>query len=107
MRGGALFAVVVAVAEGAAGASLGGRRRVEPSGARFRAALAPAALPGDEVVATVDGRAIYASAVRTQAAARGVDVRRALDDLVTAEVLAGEAVRRGLAGDRDADEAAA
>lgn len=53
----------------------------------------------DEVVATVDGRPIYASAVAVQARARGVDRKAALSDLVDAEVLAGEAARRGLAAD--------
>ncbi|MGZ3405920.1 MAG: peptidylprolyl isomerase [Polyangia bacterium] len=50
----------------------------------------------DEVVATVDGRPIYASAVALPARARGVDRKRALADLVDAEALAGEAARRGL-----------
>jgi hypothetical protein len=53
----------------------------------------------DDIVATVDGRPIYAAAVAVQARARGVDARRALSDLVDAEVLAGAAARRGL--DRD------
>ena len=55
----------------------------------------------DAVVATVDGRPIYASAVAAQARARGVDARAALSDLLDAEALAGEAARRGL--DRDLD----
>lgn len=55
----------------------------------------------DAVVATVDGRPIYAAAVAAQARARGVDKRTALADLVDAEVLAGEAARRRL--DRDLD----
>lgn len=63
------------------------------------AALAPRA--DDVVVATVDGRPIYAGAVAAQARARGVDARTALGDLVDAEALAGEAARRGL--DRDLD----
>jgi PPIC-type PPIASE domain len=50
----------------------------------------------DDVVATVDGRPIYAGAVAMQAQARGVDRKTALADLVDAEVLAGEAARRGL-----------
>lgn len=63
-------------------------------------AVAPLVAPSDDaVVATVDGRPIYARAVADQARARGVDVRRALQDLVDAEVLAGEAARRGLASD--------
>jgi hypothetical protein len=54
------------------------------------------AASSDEVVATVDGRPIYASAVAMQARARGVDRKTALADLVDAEALAGEAARRGL-----------
>jgi len=50
----------------------------------------------DTVVATVDGRPIYAAAVAEEARARGVDRKTALADLVDAEVLAGEAARRGL-----------
>jgi hypothetical protein len=50
----------------------------------------------DEVVATVDGRPIYASDVARQARARGVDAKQALSDLVDAEALAGEAQRRQL-----------
>jgi hypothetical protein len=53
----------------------------------------------DEVVATVDGRPIYAGAVAMQARARGVDRKTALADLIDAEVLAGEAVRRHLDAD--------
>ncbi|MCA1662817.1 MAG: peptidyl-prolyl cis-trans isomerase [Myxococcales bacterium] len=50
----------------------------------------------DVVVATVDGRPIYAGAVADEARARGVDRKSALADLVDAELLAGEAARRGL-----------
>jgi len=53
----------------------------------------------DAVVATVDGRPIYAFQVAAQARARGVGRRAALDDLIAAEALAGEAARRKL--DRD------
>jgi len=60
-------------------------------------AVAPlVAQSSDVVVATVDGRPIYAGAVAEQARARGVDRKTALADLVDAEVLAGEAARRGL-----------
>ncbi|MDB4966864.1 MAG: peptidylprolyl cis-trans isomerase, PpiC-type [Myxococcales bacterium] len=55
----------------------------------------------DAVIATVDGRPIYAAAVAAQARARGVDARAALEDLIQAEALAGEAARRGL--DRDTE----
>jgi hypothetical protein len=61
------------------------------------APVAPlAAVSEDAVVATVDGRPIYATAVAAQAKARGVDVKTALSDLIDAESLAGEAHRRGL-----------
>ncbi len=53
----------------------------------------------DEVVATVDGRPIFAGDVARQARAEGVDRKTALDALVDAEALAGEAARRGF--DRD------
>jgi peptidyl-prolyl cis-trans isomerase C len=54
------------------------------------------AASADEVVATVDGRPIYASDVARQARARGTSAKEALSDLVDAEVLAGEAQRRKL-----------
>jgi parvulin-like peptidyl-prolyl isomerase len=57
------------------------------------------ATSNDEVVATVDGRPINAADVARQARARGVDAPKALSDLVDAEVLAGEAARRGLEDD--------
>ena len=60
------------------------------------APMVAAPTPGDEVVATVDGRPITAAAVALQARARGVDARTALADLVDAEVLAGAAHARGL-----------
>jgi peptidyl-prolyl cis-trans isomerase C len=55
----------------------------------------------DDVVATVDGRPIFARDVARQMRARGVDRRAALEDLVRAEALAGEAARRGLDQDLD------
>jgi len=66
----------------------------EPSNGGAAAPLV--AQSSDDVVATVDGRPIYAGAVAAQARARGVDRKTALADLVDAEVLAGEAARRGL-----------
>jgi len=62
--------------------------------------VAEPAARDDEVVATVDGRAIRASDVAAQARARGVDAKTALRDLVDAEVLAGAAAARGLDRDR-------
>jgi len=55
----------------------------------------------DEVVATVDGRPIRAGDVATQARAAGTSAQQALQDLVDAELLAGEAARRGLEKDHD------
>lgn len=78
----------------------------KPPPALDRVALVPRAAAGDEVVATVDGRPIHASQVAAQARAAGVDARRALADLIDAEVLAGEAARRGLDRDRLVVEAA-
>lgn len=66
-----------------------------------RAAAPLTADSSDEIVATVDGRAIYAADVARQARARNVDRKQALDDLISAEALAGEAQRRGF--DRDLD----
>jgi hypothetical protein len=51
------------------------------------------------VVAEVDGAPIHAACVETQAAARGVTAREALDDCIGFELLAQEAARRGY-GDR-------
>jgi len=51
-----------------------------------------------EVVARVDGRRVLAADLRHQMR-RGADRRKALDDLIAFELLAGEALRRGL--DRD------
>ncbi len=67
--------------------------------ANWAVPLTADAPPQDEVVATVDGRPIRASEVATQAQARGTSARVALEDLLTAEVLAGEAARLHL--DRD------
>jgi peptidyl-prolyl cis-trans isomerase C len=84
----------------------GGCDKPEVVERRFDVPLTAAAPPEDEVIATVDGRAIRASDVAVQARARGVTAKVALDELITAEVLAGEAQRRGLDRDRDAREAA-
>ena len=73
---------------------------------RWVVPLTADAPPGDEVVATVDGRPVRASEIALQARARGTDAKRALDDLITAETLAGEAARRGLDGARDAQDEA-
>jgi len=75
-------------------------------GDRFAVPLTADAPPTDEVVATVDGRPIRASEIALQARARGVDARAALAELVDAEVLAGEAARRGIDRDHDVLDAA-
>ncbi|HEY2744394.1 MAG TPA: peptidyl-prolyl cis-trans isomerase [Polyangia bacterium] len=74
----------------------GGCTRATPEGAPAATLSAEAR---DEVVATVDGRPIFAGDVALQARAAGVDRKTALDQLVDAEALAGEAARRGF--DRD------
>jgi hypothetical protein len=75
------------------------RGATQPNAVAPLAAQSPES--GDEIIATVDGRAIFASDVARQARARHVDGKTALADLVAAEALAGEAARRGL--DRDLD----
>jgi peptidyl-prolyl cis-trans isomerase C len=66
----------------------------------------PASSETDPVVATVDERPLRASDVALQARARKESPRAALAELVDAEVLAGEAARRGLVHYREALEAA-
>ncbi len=58
--------------------------------------LTPSPSKNDTVVATVDGRPIFASAVALQAAAKPSSAKEALDDLISAEALVSEAKRRGL-----------
>jgi peptidyl-prolyl cis-trans isomerase C len=70
-----------------------------------RATLVASVDPKDTVVATVEGRAIYASQVATQARAANQSVKEALDAVITAEVLASEAARRGLDADREVIDA--
>jgi peptidyl-prolyl cis-trans isomerase C len=53
----------------------------------------------DEVVATVDGRPIRAGEIATQARAAGTSAKQALEDLVRAEVLVGEAAKKHLERD--------
>jgi hypothetical protein len=68
----------------------------KPSSDRDQPVAPMAAIADDVVVATVDGRPIYAAAIAAQARARGVDAKTALAELVDAEALAGEAHRRSL-----------
>jgi hypothetical protein len=58
----------------------------------------------DLVVARVDGRPVYASCVRAQAAALGLDVDAALDQCVSFELLAGAAEAGGLRADPEVAE---
>jgi len=72
----------------------------------FEVPMVADAPPDDEVVATVDGRPIRASQVALQARASGAPRAQALQDLITAETLAGEAARRRLDHDPEVIEAA-
>ncbi len=73
----------------------------------FEVPLTATAAENDPILATVDGRPIRESEIQTQAHAKdSKDARAALDDLITAEVLAGEAARRGLDRDPEVLEAA-
>jgi len=61
----------------------------------------PGAGSGDVIVATVDGRPVWGSCVTGHVHARGVSVDQALNDCVELELLAAEAVKRGLAARGD------
>jgi hypothetical protein len=82
------------------------RRAEEAPRGRFEVPLVAAGADSDAVVATVDGRPIRASDVALQARTSGATARQALDALVDAEVLAGEAARKQLGRDPQAVEAA-
>ena len=83
------------------GVALFGCHRVPPATSLAVPALE---LAPDEVVATVDGRPISRSAVATQAQLAGLSPRQALEELVTAELLYGEAQRRELRLGKDDSE---
>jgi hypothetical protein len=85
---------------------LGACNRPTPAASKDRSALVATPHAGDEVVATVGEVPIYASDVRVQAQAQGVDAQQALSVLVDAEVLAQAALARGLLSDPDVREAA-
>src|SRR5207245_1422770 len=70
-------------------------------------AWTPLAAPSDLVVARVRDVPIYASTLREHAQKTGLDKRGALDDLVTEELLAQEARRRGLSDAPEVREARA
>jgi hypothetical protein len=77
----------------------GGERATPDAAPRasYSGSFSPAPSADAEVVATVNGERIYAADVARQMAARGVSARDALAELIDAELLAGEARRRGLA----------
>jgi hypothetical protein len=82
------------------------RTEAPPTAQPARPAVATRADPaGRAVVATVNGEPVYGDCVATQAQATGVDVDAALDQCIAFELLAQEAVRRGLAADGDVLEA--
>lgn len=101
MRRGAATLVLALLAGcgGGAGKARPAEQRVADSDRAERAALAaapwvPAAAPGDQVVAEVDGVPIYASEVALQARARRITARAAVHELIARELLAAEARRR-------------
>ncbi len=61
---------------------------------------------GEDLIATVNGKAIRAADVKRQAGAAGVTAKEALDQLIDAELVYAEAARRGLSEDPDARLAA-
>jgi hypothetical protein len=93
------LAFLIFLAAAACGAREAPAPAVDP-GERFAGSFTPPPRDGSaEVVATVDGERIYAADVARVMAARGLEARAALDELVAAELLAGEARRRGLLDD--------
>jgi hypothetical protein len=80
----------------------GGRDAEAPPGRPPPAAVATRAEAGGRVqVALVNGEPVFADCVAAQMAADGIDARAALDRCIDFEVLAQEAVRRGLLADPD------
>lgn len=65
-------------------------------------AIATSADPAGRItVATVNGEPVFADCVATQASAAGIDLQAALQRCIDFELLAQEAVRRGLLADRE------
>lgn len=95
LAGGALLAL----------AGCGGGREAPPPSAPVVAASLAEDPAGRTVVAEVDGRPIYADCVARQAAARGIDLRAAVDECIGFELLAREAERRGYAAHPEVLEA--
>ncbi len=103
----AAAAFVLVILAAASGGACGGRKAAEPVPSpetRWQGSFSPVPAQGAEVIAEVNGEKIYAADVARQAAARGLDARAALAELIDAELLAQEARRRGLADDPEVAE---
>jgi hypothetical protein len=94
MRGLVVLMMLVAACRG------GGRPRGEARVVLPSIEARPRAID-DPIVAKVDGRPIYGSCVAAQAAALHEDRKRALDDCIGFELLAGAAAARGVTRDPD------
>lgn len=86
----------------AAAAACGGRDAEPPPSRPPPVAVATRAEAGGRLqVALVNGEPVFADCVEAQMAADGLDARAALDRCIDFEILAQEAVRRGLLADPD------
>src|SRR5262245_20614998 len=87
-------------------AACGGQSERAPPPARALGGdlIDPGAGAGDMIVATVEGRPVWASCVSGHAKARGVSVDQALSDCVDLELLAIEAVRREVGADEEVQD---
>ena len=82
-----------------------GAPRASARGERWQGSLSPRPSPDAVAVAEVNDDTIWDSDVARHAAARHLDARAALDELVELTLLAQEARRRGLADDPEVAEA--
>jgi hypothetical protein len=101
MRRAALACLVIATAAAASCKGGGERPRAQAAAPALPPIEARPASPDDVIVAKVDGRPVYGSCVAAQVAALHEDRRRALDDCVDFELLAGVAAARGVAADAE------
>ena len=87
-------------------AACGGKPERAPQPARALGGdlVDPGAGSSDTIVATVEGRPVWASCVAGHVKARGVSVDQALSDCVDLELLAIEAVRRGVGADDEVQD---
>jgi hypothetical protein len=85
---------VTAVITSGAGACSGDPPPPVRAGAQLVPAASPPAGPGDAIVATVDGRPVWASCVAAQAARGARTARAALDECIDFELLAQAALAR-------------